>query len=465
MKWLAFARKSYRGELEAKIGAEYPGSSISWASSPEEMRETLAHGMPGQYAAAVGPVRGAQAPINLAAAIAQDAHATIVLLAQPRPSGSLRSRAAQAGISRVIALDIQPEEAQQKAPDAEGARSRASARHERRQRAEKGASSAAAPEAEDLDEVESIPAAAASRGASKPSRPERYRMDQELPRIDSSIAHGPNPCPVLCVASGRGGVGKTALSCLMAATAARWGLKVSLMDFDLACGNAYACFGLPGPAALDQNLDMQADAKTLAAQGKIATDGVSLWGSCLRPENAELVAPQAGNLLELVCRQSDLVIVDCATAWTDAVAQAAQLCDRLLLVCPESGGAASSLSRVGALAVRLGVARTRIVRIINLSNPKKTQEAFIDRADVGLEAARTFRVMDGGEETDELLMAGHVVELSAQDSELSRSVATCLAQILQELGRLPDCNDARRALEVHEHGQRRGFFSRRKEAM
>lgn len=110
MKWLAFARKSYRGELEAKIGAEYPGSSISWASSPEEMRETLAHGMPGQYAAAVGPVRGAQAPINLAAAIAQDAHATIVLLAQPRPSGSLRSRAAQAGISRVIALDVQPED-------------------------------------------------------------------------------------------------------------------------------------------------------------------------------------------------------------------------------------------------------------------------------------------------------------------------------------------------------------------
>ncbi|MGN0070882.1 MAG: CpaE family protein [Atopobiaceae bacterium] len=457
MKWLAYARKSYQGELEAKIRAEYPGSSVSWASSPEEMREALAHGLPGQYAAAVGPVRGMQAPINLAAALAHDAHATLVVLAQPAPSGSLRSRASQAGITRVMALDAQREEVGQKARDEA---TRAQVRHTK---AETGALPLEQAEIGDLDEVES--ASMPARRDAQPKKASALKMDKELPRIDPGFAHAPNPCPVLCVASGRGGVGKTALSCLMAATAARWGLKVSLMDFDLACGNAYACFGLPGPAALDQNLDIHADAKTLAAQGKVASEGISLWGPCLRPENAELVAPQAGNLLELVCRQSDLVIVDCATAWTDAVAQAAQMCDRLLLVCPESGGAASSLSRVGALAVRLGVARTRIVRVVNLANPKRTTEAFIDRADVGLEAARTFRVMDGGEETDELLMAGHVVELSAQDSELSRSVASCLAQVLQELGRLPDCNDARRALEMHEHAQRRGFFGRRKEAM
>lgn len=463
MKWLAYARKSYQGELEAKIREEYPGSSFTWVSSPEEMREALAHGLPGQYAAVVGPVRGMQAPINLAAAVALDAHAAMVVLAQLAPSGSLRSRAAQAGIARVIALDVQPEEAAQKVPNPASAVVSAPAGEQAKRTAETAASSLERDGIGDLDEVESV--SSPPRSAAPAQKPHSRRMDSELPRIDPVLSHAPNPCPVLCVASGRGGVGKTALSCLMAATAARWGLKVALIDLDLACGNAYACFGLPGPAALDQSLDALADAKILAAQGKVAAEGILLWGSCLRPENAELVAPQAGNLIELVCRQVDLVIVDCATAWTDAVAQAAQMCDRLLLVCPESGGAASSLSRVGALAVRLGVARTRIVRIVNLANPKRTTEAFIDRADVGLEAARTFRVMDGGEETDELLMAGHVVELSTQDSELSRSVATCLAQILQELGRLPDCNDARRALESHEHGQRRGFFGRRKEAM
>lgn len=475
MRWLSFARASYRPALEQAVLARYPRSVFVWMESPEEMREALLQEMPGQVGALVGPVKGNAAPINLAAAIVHDAHARMVVLAQPAPSGSLRSRAHRAGISEVIALEEQTKAAGpiRAYPQGEGS----SARKAEGPAAGRGRSSEGrADPADDLDEVE--PEAGCGRqekvptkqggGAAQPRlKIARPAIDGRIPRIDSRPQqHGPNPCPVLCIASGRGGVGKSALSCLMAVVGARWGLRVGLLDLDLACGNDYAYFGLTGPAALDAMGDAgSVDPRLIASCGKVAQEGVSLWGPCARPENAELVGPLAGNLLDRVASQSDLVIVDAATAWTDAVAQAAQVADRLLLVCPEYGGQASSLSRVGGLAVRLGVARTRIVRIINLCNPKKDGESFINRADVGLEAARTIRILDGGVEADELIMEGHVADLATQDSELSRSVASCLAQILQELGRLPDCNEARRALEQHGHAGHRGIFGHRKEAM
>lgn len=472
MRWLAYARLSLRPEIEKELSARHPGCAIRWMDAPEEMREALLHAMPGQFGALVGPAQGMSAPINLAAAIAHDAHAASVILAQPAPSGSLRSRAARAGITQVIALERPDDAASAGKADIcdEGSsvpRGPVLAAERRPPAPEEPGRFA------DLEEVDVQPAKDAAPHQEVPHERQESRLriahpaiDEAPPHIEVPSSQGPNPCPVLCIASGRGGVGKSALSCIMAATGARWGLKVALMDFDLASGNDYAYFGLPGPAALDPLGDAgAADARGIAACGRMAAPGVSLWGPCERPENAELVAPLAGALLVQAMRQSDLVIIDAATAWTDAVAQAAQICDRLLLVCPEYGGAASSLSRIGALAVRLGVARTRIVRVVNLADPKKSGETFIDRADVGLEAARTLHVFDGGQEAEELMLEGHAAQLAAQDSDLSRSAAACLAQILQELGRLPDCNEARRAAEQHSRSSRKGFFSRRKEAM
>jgi pilus assembly protein CpaE len=179
----------------------------------------------------------------------------------------------------------------------------------------------------------------------------------------------------------------------------------------------------------------------------------------------ELVMPHVATLLSYLASRFDMVLVDTSTTFTDGVAQAVQSCDRLLVVHDERPGAAASAARVSSLAVRLGVARTRIVRVANLGDPRVRPNAFEGRAEVGLETARLHRVVDGGVEAEELLSAGKVGELVAIDSEMVAGVSSLLAQILSELGRLPDDEGARKAAEPRSHKRRLQLFGKRREAV
>ena len=56
-----------------------------------------------------------------------------------------------------------------------------------------------------------------------------------------------------------------------------------------------------------------------------------------------------------------------------------------------------------------------------------------------------------------------IVVERGERGDLAESVSYLVAQILSELGSLPDCEDARRSLEARP-GRRRGLFGRRREA-
>jgi pilus assembly protein CpaE len=181
---------------------------------------------------------------------------------------------------------------------------------------------------------------------------------------------------------------------------------------------------------------------------------------------AELVMPHVATLLSYLSARYDLVLVDTSTTFTDAVAQAVQGCDRMLVVHDERAGAVASAARMSALAVRLGVARTRIVRVVDLADPRAKPSVFEGRAEVGLETARMHRVVDGGIEAEELLSSGKVSEVVGTDSSLALGVASLLAQTLAELGRLPNSEAARKAAEgrTRRHGLRL-FGGQRREAV
>lgn len=248
--------------------------------------------------------------------------------------------------------------------------------------------------------------------------------------------------------SGRGGVGKTSLVATCAALAASWGMGTCAVDLDLSCGNLYACLGLregvdlarlaaPGDAACDPT-DLL---------GAPAPAGVRVLGPCALPEDAELAMPRAGELLAAAAAACDVVLVDTSATFTDAVAQAVQLADRVVLVSDGRPGATASTARMAGLAVRLGVERTRLVRLENRASPRARGARPLGAAEPGLEATRTFRVLDGGDEVEDLVAAGEVAELAGSGSPFAASAAAMLAQLLSELGRLPDCEEARAAAE------------------
>ena len=186
--------------------------------------------------------------------------------------------------------------------------------------------------------------------------------------------------------------------------------------------------------------------EALEQAGARAGEHLHVWGPCRAPEYAECIQPLAADIIARLTHGHDLVIVDTPSSWGDAVAGAAQQADRLVIVSDERPGAIPALSRCGSLAVRLGVARTRIVRLMNACDPRRRDESFVARAAVGLECAREVRVLDGGLDLVELLGAGGMAELVASENPAALGAAHGLAALLKELGHLPDAEGARHAL-------------------
>lgn len=387
-EWVGYCIDEGIGDLQRAAGTLGALDELSMAHDADELRRMVRDSEVGALGVIVGMTSDGVSDVNLAAAIARDGRARVVALVRRGASGSLRSRARNAGIDLV--LDPTGEECREAEPPS------------------------------------SLP-------SSSPSADPRSLLGQLERRA-----------PVIALCSGRGGAGKTTIVAGMACAAARWGMRVAAVDLDLSCGNLHSCFGVRpvvDPTSLVGEWGSEGHALFSASPG------VSVTAPCGRPEMSELVMPQAASLVARAAEGVDLVLVDTSTTFTDAVAQAAQMCDRLVLVSDGAPGSMAAIARMGGLAVRLGVARTRISRLENRANPHAKTDFSLLRAEVGLEAARVFRVFDGGAEVSELIAAGQVASLMGLTGPFSRSVSAVTAQLLLELGRLPDDEEARRLSE------------------
>lgn len=252
--------------------------------------------------------------------------------------------------------------------------------------------------------------------------------------------------PLISFVSGRGGMGKTALCACMASLAAHMGFRVALLDFDLACGNLSLCFGDRQVSDLARLLDNSfagaADTscvsdEALAKVGFCISDKLCLWGPVERAEMQELVSPYLGQLMNYVRRTFDMVFVDTSTTFTDAVAQAVQASARVMIVHDDLPDALHGLAKTSALAVRLGVARGRIARIENFSNPHSRVDLDFGRNEVGLEGAESYKVLDGGMNVHELMATGHVLELVDSKNNFVRSTQALLTELVHDLSLTP----------------------------
>lgn len=453
--WLGYAGRSGRREVLMALRQVAPGSAVIFARSAQELRERFLEEEPGTVGAIVGHVDDGVSDLNLAAAIAHDGLASEVVLVARGASGSIRSRASRAGITQVVDATV--------APALEAAIEKAGAPRQEPV-ASPDEKSVRTPRAIDVPEVEGEPRRPDVTQVKQRPVPAPPAAGQMSAAVVASRLQGSSP--ILTVASGRGGVGKTALVALMASVAARWGMRVAVVDLDLSCGNLHKCFGVAmGPDLLRIAPDGVPTEESMGRSSVRCGEHVHLWGPCERPEMAELVMPHIATLLSYLSTRFDMVLVDTSTTFTDGVAQAVQSCDRLLVVHDERSGAIASAARMSALAVRLGVARTRIVRVINLADPRLKPSTFEGRAEVGLETARMYRVIDGGIEAEELLASGKVDELVGIDSDLTGTVSSLLAKTLSELGRLPDNDSARKAAEQRVQRHRLRLFGKNREAV
>lgn len=416
-RWLVACSRDARGELADAIAA-YSGKndqlSLEFFDSASELRRALQKALGASVA--IGPLRSNDiSDVNLAAALVRDGRAGTVMLARRRVSGSLMSRARQAGVSLVAEIR------------------------------DEGTFLYSIASSTDMggDPMSSVEKAGPASMASEPSAP--------VPAARKQRTLEEGRAPIVVVASGRGGVGKSTAAGLLALQAKDWGMRVALVDLDLAQGNIRSFLGEGRQGLLTAETAKRGEVEGLIsealAQAQGPERGMLVVGPCEKPEDADVVAPIVGPLLDALSGEVDLVVVDTSNTVTDAMAEAMQAADRLLLVSDDMPGGLAPVARLSGLAVRLGVARARIVRVINRCDPRQPPDLNAGRAEVGLEMARVHQLMEGGIDVCELEAEGLLAEVPKACRELGASVATCLARLLGELGRLPDAPGAQEALE------------------
>lgn len=444
-RWLGWTSEGSRADIRRALASLRPKATLAFASSAEDLRERVMDSAETPWGVIVGLSESGVSDMNLAAAVAHDGMAGSVVLVTRNASGSLRSRAAQAGIDTVIDMGE---------VDAAVAVAR-----------KKG--SAGGVRTDDA-------AASAAEGTKSPCDSDGvpFALDEpdglswsEMGMASAGSAEGGRGSMLVFV-SGRGGVGKTTIASECAVVASSWGMSVAVVDLDLSCGNVYAGFGVGTPVDLAKlGANGVPSIETMGRSCVRLANDSCLWGPCERPEMAEQVMPHVGRLLEYLVQRYQLVLVDTSTTFTDAVAEAVQKADRVFVIHDGAPGSIGSAGRTSSLVVRLGVARTRMVRVENVANPRVKPNLVPGISQRGLEGAPFFQVIDGGPEVQEVAAAGGIRELVREGGPMVQSVKVMLARTLAELGALPPDEDARLATNVEAKRPKFKFFSRRAEVV
>jgi flagellar biosynthesis protein FlhG len=138
---------------------------------------------------------------------------------------------------------------------------------------------------------------------------------------------------VVLLGSGKGGVGKSVLSILLAAEAAQSGRRVLLFDADFTLGTLHVLLGLRPVARVDALLDSAIEPADLVRQ--VSENLWLLPGTCGAERLHDMPALDRARLelrLSAVFSSYDLVVADSGSGLDGAVRTATLSADRLIVV-------------------------------------------------------------------------------------------------------------------------------------
>ncbi len=271
-------------------------------------------------------------------------------------------------------------------------------------------------------------------------------QDKSAPAVSIPIEHkSSNPSiskekakrgKSIAFCSGRGGVGKSSLVSMAGLLAASWNLKVIMVDLDLFCGNLYMHFGEPSIASLTsiRDVDCNVDKVIENYAQKVGNGGLWLLGALDHPEEAELVVPYYELLLNGLLDRFDLVLIDIPNTWCEYDVRVLRQVDRMIVVADERASSVTSMVRTMNLANRLGVVRTKMIRLINRCDSYGFDQKFIQKAEEGSYCPHTFYVEDGGRQIAEYLSCGKATELIGIKNACVRTWSESLSSILADMG-------------------------------
>ncbi len=270
------------------------------------------------------------------------------------------------------------------------------------------------------------------------TEPVTYRPLITLPYRESPVAGMEAHVPTLCFTSSRGGVGKSSLAVLSALALARSGLTVALVDLDFQFGTSLGFLGseeTDGLFDIGEPLEkVRVDARSIARCRTTPESGLAAFEFCKSPEQAEALAGLAGELLKAARAGADIAIVDMPTGVGEAAAQVFDLSDRCLLVTDQRAFSIESLAAQQSLCTRIGVARTKLVTVVNRCDPRHRDEGYLERLRFSSQAPQTVKAVDGGGEVAQMLSIGSAGELLTARNRFALSVSDLVLPLAADLG-------------------------------
>lgn len=182
---------------------------------------------------------------------------------------------------------------------------------------------------------------------------------------------------VALVASGKGGVGKSLLSILLAAEAASAGRRVLLFDADTCLGTLHVLLGLRPAARVDALLDSPLEPADLVC--RVSRNLWLLPGTCGAERLHDMPALERARLelrLSAVFSSYDLVIADAGSGLDGAIRTATISADRLIVVATPEPAALT-----GAYT---------LMKLAHLRTPKLPIDVLVNRCQSDAEGAAAF---------------------------------------------------------------------------
>ena len=182
---------------------------------------------------------------------------------------------------------------------------------------------------------------------------------------------------VVLVGSGKGGVGKSLLSILLAADAASAGRRVLLFDADMTLGTLHVLLGLRPAARVDALLDSSLEPADLVC--RVSRNLWLLPGTCGADRLHDMPDIERARLelrLSAIFSNYDLVIVDSGSGLGGAIRTATLSADRLVVVATPEPAALS-----GAYA---------LMKVAHLRTPEIPIDVLVNRCQGDAEGAAAF---------------------------------------------------------------------------
>jgi len=246
---------------------------------------------------------------------------------------------------------------------------------------------------------------------------------------------------IVPVIGGRGGAGRSTLSCALAWLAAESGVDTALVDFDLQFGDLNFLFGMGSGGQLQTEGCTDDEANLFSFLHELRDGGTAAvtrrfgrqLGECLTlyapqpaPERAEAMSDMLPAALDALRREYALVVVNTGAYWTLFHAELLEYSAAALCVLDQTVPGVRATRILKDFCRRLGVPSSRLLCVMNRTQPDGLRAAEVAQV---LRTDEVYCVSDGGRELASLLDSGDAGGLFARGAGFLAEVAVVLDEL------------------------------------